>query len=147
MNRGHRIWGVVGAVGMAAALWMVAVPLLGHRLTVTGGPPGRERLEIGLTPVVIAALAAALAGWALLALLERVLPRSARLVWTITALGVPAGALCAPNGLRYGRRDPGHPRCSARGGSDRADCDHDPHRRSHRPQYGHRRVGHGRDQR
>ncbi|TNH23976.1 hypothetical protein FHG89_26065 [Micromonospora orduensis] len=88
MNRSRRIWGVVGAVGVAAALWMVAVPLLGHRLTVTGGPPGRERLEIGLAPVVIVALAAALAGWALLALLERVLPRSARLVWTITALGV-----------------------------------------------------------
>ncbi|MBM0227500.1 hypothetical protein JNW87_20255 [Micromonospora sp. ATA51] len=34
------------------------------------------------------ALAAALAGWALLALLERLLPRSARLVWTITAVGV-----------------------------------------------------------
>ncbi|MFG1648518.1 DUF6069 family protein [Micromonospora sp. NPDC049275] len=88
MNRSHRIWGVVGAVGVAAALWMVAVPLLGHRLIVTGGPPGRERLEIGLAPVVIVALAAALGGWALLAFLERVLPRSARLVWTIIALGV-----------------------------------------------------------
>lgn len=88
MNRSHRIWGVAGAVGVAAALWMVAVPLLGYRLTVAGGPPGRETLEIGLVPVVIVALAAALAGWALLAFLERVLPRSARLVWTITALGV-----------------------------------------------------------
>ncbi|MDG4807588.1 DUF6069 family protein [Micromonospora sp. WMMD1120] len=88
MNRSHRIWGVVGAVGVATALWTVAVPLLGHRLTVTGGPPGRERPEIGLAPVVVVALAAALAGWVLLALLERVLPRSARLVWTITALVV-----------------------------------------------------------
>ena len=66
MNRRHRIRGVVGTVGVAAALWTVAVPLLGHRLTVTGEPPGREGLEIGLAPVVIVALAAALAGWALL---------------------------------------------------------------------------------
>ena len=28
----------------------IVVPLLGHRLTVTGGPPGRETLEIGLAP-------------------------------------------------------------------------------------------------
>ena len=86
MNRSRRIRGVIGAVGVAAALWTVVVQLMGHRLTATGGPPGREPLEIGLAPVVIVALAAALAGWALLALLERLLPRSARLVWTITAV-------------------------------------------------------------
>jgi hypothetical protein len=75
---------VIGAVGLAATIWLVAEPLLGHRRTVTGGPPGQETLEIGLAPVMTIALAAALAEWALLALLERLLPRSARLVWTIT---------------------------------------------------------------
>jgi hypothetical protein len=37
---------------------------------------------------VIITLAAALAGWAVLALLERLLPRAARRVWTIAAIGV-----------------------------------------------------------
>jgi len=77
MNRTRR----AGAVGLAVVIWVVVVPLLGHRLIVTGGPPGRETLEIGLAPVVVIALA----GWGLLALLERLLPRFARRMWTITA--------------------------------------------------------------
>jgi hypothetical protein len=46
---------------------VVVVALLGQRLIVAGGPPGRETLEIGLAAVVVIALAAALAGWGLLA--------------------------------------------------------------------------------
>jgi hypothetical protein len=84
----RRIRAVVGAVGLAGAIWTIAVPLLGHRLIVTGGPAGRESLDIGLAPVVVIALLACLAGWAVLALLERLLPRNARRIWTITALAV-----------------------------------------------------------
>jgi hypothetical protein len=90
---------VIGAVGLAAIIWVVAVPLLGHRLVVTGGPSGRETLEIGLAPVAVIALVAALAGWGLLALLERLLPLCARRVWTITAgtvLVLSFGPLLAP---------------------------------------------------
>jgi len=84
MNRTRRARAVIGAVGPAVVIWVVVVPLLGHRLIVTGGPPGREALEIGLAPVVVIALA----GWGLLALLERLLPRFARRMWTITAVAV-----------------------------------------------------------
>jgi hypothetical protein len=93
MNRTRRAGAVIGAVGIAAIIWLVVVPLLGHRLAVTGGPPGRETLEIGLAPVIVIALAAALAGWALLAVFQRLLPRSARRVWTITACIVLALSL------------------------------------------------------
>lgn len=88
MSRMHRIRAVVGAVGLAAVIWTITVRLLGHRLVVTGGPAGRESLDIGLAPVVVIALLASLAGWAALALLERLLPRTARRIWTITALAV-----------------------------------------------------------
>jgi hypothetical protein len=52
MSRKRRIRAVVGGVGLAAVIWTVAVPVLGHRLIVTGGPSGRESLDIGLAPVV-----------------------------------------------------------------------------------------------
>ncbi|MGC4748120.1 DUF6069 family protein [Micromonospora sp. DT201] len=66
----------------------MTVPPLGHRFAVTGRPAGQETLDIGLAPVVVIALLASLAGWAMLALLERLLPRTAQRIWTITALAV-----------------------------------------------------------
>ncbi|MGC5289230.1 hypothetical protein [Micromonospora sp. DT231] len=51
MSRIRRFRAVAGAVGLAAAIWTIAVPLLGHRLVVTGGPAGQESLDIGLAPV------------------------------------------------------------------------------------------------
>lgn len=67
-------------------IWLVAVPIIGLRLRVPGRV-GQPTLEIGLPPVFVVALFASLAGWGLLALLER-LTRRARGVWSVLALAV-----------------------------------------------------------
>jgi hypothetical protein len=67
-----------------AAIWLVAVPLLGLDLQVAQ-PSGRAPAQITLPMVLATALAASLAGWALLALLER-LTRQAHTIWTATAV-------------------------------------------------------------
>ncbi|MER6917252.1 DUF6069 family protein [Streptomyces sp. NPDC000594] len=86
-RRGARL----AAVGLAALapvlVWLVADPVLGHRLRITDG--GRT-VDIGAVPVALAALPAALAGWGLLAALERFGVRSARAVWTGAAVTVLA---------------------------------------------------------
>ncbi|MFC8779053.1 DUF6069 family protein [Streptomyces nigra] len=64
---------------------LVADPLLGHRLRITDGD---RTLDIGAGPIVFVALLASLAGWALLAALERSAVRRARAVWTGAAVAV-----------------------------------------------------------
>ncbi|MET9574244.1 DUF6069 family protein [Streptomyces sp. DT199] len=68
-------------------VWLVADPLLGHRLRIADG---EQTLDIGAAPVAVVALFASLSGWGLLAALERFGVRRARAVWT----GV-AGAVLA----------------------------------------------------
>ena len=75
---------VAAAVLAPAAIWLVAVPLLGLDLQVAQ-PSGRAPAQITLPMVLATALAASLAGWALLALLER-LTRRAHTIWTATAV-------------------------------------------------------------
>lgn len=79
---------VAAAVVTAALLWAVAVPLLAIPLQAQG-PPGTPPLTIGLPMVIIGTLVPALAGWGLLALLQRVTAR-ARTVWTVIAVAVLA---------------------------------------------------------
>ncbi len=81
---------VLGTVLAAAGVWLV--------LSLTGVPlavdvPGRS--SVGLPDVVVAALVAGLAGWALLAALER-WTRRARRIWRIVAVGVLAVSLLGP---------------------------------------------------
>jgi hypothetical protein len=83
IRRRTRAAAVGAAVLAPAAIWLIAVPLLGIDLRVvqaSGKPPA----EITLPMVLVTALAASLAGWGLLALLER-LTRRARAVWTASA--------------------------------------------------------------
>ncbi|GHE40875.1 hypothetical protein GCM10018785_08020 [Streptomyces longispororuber] len=75
------------AVLAPVLVWLVADPLLGHRPRITDG--GRT-LDLGAAPVAAVALLASLAGWALLAALERFAARRARAVWTGTACAVLA---------------------------------------------------------
>ncbi|MGX2998795.1 DUF6069 family protein [Streptomyces sp. JNUCC 64] len=70
-----------------ALVWVVADPVLGHRPRITDG--GRT-LDVGVVPVASFALLAALAGWGLLAALERLRVRRARAVWTGAAVAVLA---------------------------------------------------------
>ncbi|MGP3989238.1 DUF6069 family protein [Streptomyces sp. 3N207] len=81
----------LGASGLAVPapvlVWLVADPVLGHRLRIVDG---EQTLDIGAVPVVLVALLAALAGWGLLAALERFGVRRARAVWTGVAVAVLA---------------------------------------------------------
>jgi hypothetical protein len=83
-DRQERATAVLAAVIAPATIWMVAVPLLGVDLQIAQ-PSGRPPAEMTLPLVVITALAAAVAGWGLLTLLER-LTRRTRAIWTGTAL-------------------------------------------------------------
>lgn len=67
------------AVLSAALVWLVADPLLGHRLRIADG---EQTLHIGAVPVVSVALLASLSAWGLLATLERFAARRARAIWT-----------------------------------------------------------------
>ncbi|ROO85320.1 hypothetical protein EDD29_2863 [Actinocorallia herbida] len=86
---------VFAAPFAALALWALAVPGAGVSLDVAahGGPR-----PVGPLAIASASIAAGLAGWALLALLERFVPRP-RLTWTLTALTVLALSLLSPLSL------------------------------------------------
>ncbi|MEW2332639.1 DUF6069 family protein [Micromonospora chersina] len=78
-RRRDRALAVLAATAATLAVWAAAVPVAGVDLAVRGGA-GTEQ---SVTPaaVAVSTLLAGLAGWALLALLERFTAR-ARAVWT-----------------------------------------------------------------
>jgi predicted permease len=91
-----RALSVAGAVLAAAAVWAVAVPLSGTHLLIRFGSGAAQ--SVGIEYVVGASLAASLAGWGLLSLLERRTAR-ARRIWTgiaivvvVLSLGLPVTA-------------------------------------------------------
>lgn len=93
-RRGARLLAVLAATVATLVVWAVADPLIGVELAVRGGG-GDQRI----TPVAVAlaTVVAGLAGWALLALLERFTNRP-RPVWTAVALGVLVLSLLGPLG-------------------------------------------------
>lgn len=80
-----RLIGVAAAVAAALAVWVVGEPLLGHDLVVE--QPDREPLDLGAAAFAFIALGSGLAGWALLAVLER-LTRHAWRIWLGVALAL-----------------------------------------------------------
>jgi|HubBroStandDraft_1064217.scaffolds.fasta_scaffold08373_6 hypothetical protein len=88
-----RALGVGGAVLAAVAVWVVAVPLLGVHLLVRFGSGAAE--TVGVDYVVGASVIASLAGWGLLAMLERRTSR-ARSIWTVVAIVVLLVSLSLP---------------------------------------------------
>jgi Family of unknown function (DUF6069) len=86
--------GVAGAVLAPAAVWTIAVPLIGIDLRAVIDP-GAAAQTIGLSAVVPVALVVSLFGWALLALLERRTPR-ARTIWAAIAVAVLVVSLAGP---------------------------------------------------
>lgn len=82
----------------ALALWTLAGPVAGLEPSAETG--GRTE-PVGAVAVAAASLAAGLAAWALLALLERTAGRPRR-IWTITALAVLALSLTGPIGSAAG---------------------------------------------
>ena len=94
MSRRRRRLSVTALTVLAPVLvWVVADPLLGHRLRIADG---EQTLAIGAVPVAVVALVASLSSWGLLATLERLGVRRARAVWT----GV-AGAVLAMSFLPF----------------------------------------------
>ena len=83
--RRNRILGVAGATLAAVAVWVVEVPLLAIRLETQFGNAAPQ--GVGIASVVLSSLSASLAGWGLLAILERRFAR-ARTIWTGIALAV-----------------------------------------------------------
>ncbi|MFE0421444.1 DUF6069 family protein [Streptomyces sp. NPDC058953] len=83
--REARLWAAGLAVLGPVLVWLVADPVLGHRLRITQDD---QTLDIGAVPVALVALLAGLAGWGLLAALERFGVRRARAIWTGVAVAV-----------------------------------------------------------
>src|SRR5579862_8520041 len=74
-----RALAVAGAAITAVAIWAVAVPVLGTHLMVRFGAGAPQ--SVGVDYVIGASIIGSLAGWALLALLERRTPRALS-IWT-----------------------------------------------------------------
>jgi hypothetical protein len=88
-----RLLGVAGATLAAVAVWMIEVPLLGiHLLTRFGNAAPQT---VGIDAVVMSSLAGSLAGWGLLAILEKRTAR-ARTIWTGVAILVLVASLSLP---------------------------------------------------
>ncbi|MET7804573.1 DUF6069 family protein [Micromonospora chersina] len=93
-RRRDRALAVLAATAATLAVWAVAVPVAGVDLAVRSG--GTEQ-SVTAAAVGVSTLLAGLAGWALLALLERVTAR-ARAVWTGAAGLVLLLSLLGPLG-------------------------------------------------
>jgi hypothetical protein len=91
-----RALGVAGAAVAALTVWAVAVPLLGTQLMIRFGSGSAQ--TVGLDYVIGASLVGSLAGWGVLALLERRTPR-ARTLWTGAAIVVLLASLSLPLGF------------------------------------------------
>ncbi|WP_420077618.1 DUF6069 family protein [Streptomyces sp. JL3001] len=89
-TRRRRVGVTALAVVAPVLVWLIADPMLGHRLRIADG---EKTLDIGAVPVVVAALLASLCGWGLLAALECFGSRRARAIWTGVAGAVLAVSL------------------------------------------------------
>lgn len=85
VKRRRRLFVVLAATLAAALVWVIAVPLLGIDVRVPDSPGSETRVDLELPLVVLTAAIASLAGWGLLALLERFTPR-AFVIWAVVAV-------------------------------------------------------------
>jgi len=84
--RRTRALAVASATVAALIVWLIAKLLFGISLTIPMA--GRaQTIEVGWGAVIVTSLVASLAGWGLLALLERFSPR-ARTAWMVIAAAV-----------------------------------------------------------
>ncbi|HET6626079.1 MAG TPA: DUF6069 family protein [Nocardioidaceae bacterium] len=92
--RGARLVAVAASTAAALAAWVVAGPVLGVEIaTLTAADGGSA--TVGAVAVVVSAAVTTLAGWALLAALER-FTRAARRSWTVIAGMVLLVSLIGP---------------------------------------------------
>ncbi len=83
-KRSARAVAVAAAAVLSLLVWVVSVTLLGYELMV---PSDDGLSEVRLRAVIVTSLAAPLAGWAAIEVLERV-TRHATIVWLIGAVVV-----------------------------------------------------------
>ncbi|MFI5838931.1 DUF6069 family protein [Catenuloplanes sp. NPDC051500] len=81
-----RLTAIAAAVLGPALLCLIVAGLADHPLAVTS--PQGETIELTTSFIALVALVFALLGWAFLAVLERLFPRRAALVWTIVAVSL-----------------------------------------------------------
>ncbi len=94
-QRRARLLAVAGATGAALALWTVVKLAFGLDLRGPAFGASTESSDVGPAQVVIVGLLASLAGWGLLAVLERFTSR-VRHLWALVALVVLIGSLGGP---------------------------------------------------
>jgi hypothetical protein len=99
-RRRARFLAVIGAAAAALAVWAAARPEAALTIHLGTGP---KIVHVGLVSVAAAAVLAGLAGWGLLAALER-LTAHPRTAWTTIALAVLVVSLTGP--LSAGISDP-----------------------------------------
>ncbi|WP_052847908.1 DUF6069 family protein [Streptomyces avicenniae] len=92
-TRALRGLAVLGSVAAALLVWLVGDPVLGAEMVFTQGD--QDPQDVGAAAIVLFSAAAALLGWALLAVLERFASARARTVWTAVAVVVLALS-CVP---------------------------------------------------
>jgi hypothetical protein len=92
-----RAGAVAAAVAVTTALWVFAEPVLGYDLRGPAQGGRGATHDVNAVVVVVASLAASLAGWALLAVVERFIPRHARRIWTTVAVLVLVLSLGGPS--------------------------------------------------
>ncbi len=105
-----RALAVAGACAARILVWVIAGPLAGGSLLVHLGP-GTAVRQVGAAEVILVSILAGLAGWGLLAVLERFTARAGR-TWTVLSLAVLVISLAGPLGARLhapGGRGGAHP--------------------------------------
>ncbi|MET8067709.1 DUF6069 family protein [Micromonospora sp. NPDC005686] len=98
-RRRDRLLTVLAATAATLLGWVVAVPVGGVELIARTGSTDQRVTPVA---VVVSTLLAGLAGWALLALLERVTARP-RTAWTVVAVLVLPVSVLGPLGGGVGR--------------------------------------------
>ena len=84
---------VAAATAAALAVWAIASQVAGLDVRLSAGAlPG----HVAAVTVAVVTVLAGLAGWAVLALLERVVPLRAGRAWTVLAAAVLAVSLTGP---------------------------------------------------
>src|SRR5215207_3995488 len=94
-RRRARLLAVVGAVSAALIFWAVVELAFGLDLRGPAAGAATETSDVGPAQVLTASLLAALAGWGLLAVLERLTSR-ARGLWSLVAVVVVIRSLGGP---------------------------------------------------
>jgi hypothetical protein len=92
-RRRDRVLIAAAAIVTPVVLWALITYAFGFDITVPESPGSTVRHKLEPAPVLVTVVAAVLAGWALLALLERFVAKRALVIWTTIALIMFVGTL------------------------------------------------------